>query len=77
MNEAARGLRHVKRAAQGDLHRFKAFIEMQEAETGAWRGQIEDGDVAAVPAVIPGAVLGGPRAPRRAAVGRRRGKTAS
>jgi len=41
----ARGARHVKRAARGDLHRFKAFIEMQEQETGAWRGRIEDGEL--------------------------------
>jgi uncharacterized membrane protein len=41
----ARGARHVKRAARGDLHRFKAFIEMQERETGAWRGRIEDGEL--------------------------------
>jgi polyketide cyclase/dehydrase/lipid transport protein len=45
LEKAARGLRHVKRAARGDLHRFKAFIEMQEQETGAWRGVIEDGEV--------------------------------
>jgi uncharacterized membrane protein len=41
----ARGARHIKRAARGDLHRFKAYIEMQEEETGGWRGTIEDGKV--------------------------------
>jgi uncharacterized membrane protein len=41
----ARGARHVKRAARADLHRFKAFIEMQERETGAWRGRIEEGEL--------------------------------
>jgi hypothetical protein len=41
----ARGARHIKRAARGDLHRFKAYVEMQEEETGAWRGTIEDGKV--------------------------------
>jgi uncharacterized membrane protein len=41
----ARGARHVKRAARADLHRFKAFIEMAEQETGAWRGVIEDGEL--------------------------------
>ena len=41
----ARGARHIKRASRGDLHRFKAFIEMQGFETGAWRGVIEDGEV--------------------------------
>jgi hypothetical protein len=39
-------LRHIKRAARGDLHRFKAFIELSERETGAWRGVIENGEVA-------------------------------
>jgi uncharacterized membrane protein len=43
LEKAARGMRHFKRAARGDLHRFKAFIEMIEHETGAWRGVIEDG----------------------------------
>ena len=45
LEKAARGLRHVKRAVRADLHRFKAFIEIQEVETGAWRGVIENGKV--------------------------------
>jgi uncharacterized membrane protein len=45
IEKAARGMRHIKRAARADLHRFKAFIEMQEIETGAWRGTIEEGEV--------------------------------
>jgi uncharacterized membrane protein len=45
LEKAARGMRHVKRAARADLHRFKAFIEMEEHETGAWRGVIEEGEV--------------------------------
>jgi uncharacterized membrane protein len=45
IEKAARGMRHVKRAVRADLARFKAFIEMQEVETGAWRGVIEDGEV--------------------------------
>jgi uncharacterized membrane protein len=45
IEKLARGSRHVKRAARADLHRFKAFIETQEHETGAWRGRIEDGEV--------------------------------
>jgi uncharacterized membrane protein len=45
IEKAARGMRNIKRAARADLHRFKAFIEMQELETGAWRGVIEDGEV--------------------------------
>jgi uncharacterized membrane protein len=45
IEKAARGMRHVKRAARADLHRFKAFIEVAEQETGAWRGVIEDGEL--------------------------------
>jgi uncharacterized membrane protein len=45
LEKAARGMRHIKRAMRADLHRFKAFVEMQELETGAWRGVIEDGEV--------------------------------
>ena len=45
LEKAARGMRHIKRAMRADLHRFKAFIEMEELETGAWRGVIEDGEV--------------------------------
>lgn len=45
IEKAARGMRHVKRAARADLHRFKALIEMAGVETGAWRGRIEDGEV--------------------------------
>jgi uncharacterized membrane protein len=45
IEKAARGMRHVKRAIRSDLHRYKAFIEMQEIETGAWRGVIEDGEL--------------------------------
>jgi uncharacterized membrane protein len=45
IEKAARGMRHVKRAARADMHRFKALIEMAEQETGAWRGVIEDGEL--------------------------------
>ena len=45
IEKAARGMRHIKRAVRADLHRYKAFVEMQEHETGAWRGRIEDGEV--------------------------------
>jgi hypothetical protein len=45
IEKAARGMRHVKRSVRADLHRFKAFIEVQELETGAWRGVIEGGEV--------------------------------
>lgn len=45
IEKAARGMRYMKRAVRADLARFKAFIEMQEVETGAWRGVIHDGKV--------------------------------
>jgi uncharacterized membrane protein len=45
LEKAARGMRHVKRAVRADLHRFKAYIEMEEQETGAWRGVIEEGEL--------------------------------
>jgi uncharacterized membrane protein len=45
IEKAGRGMRHTKRVIRSDLHRFKAFIEMQEIETGAWRGVIEDGEL--------------------------------
>jgi uncharacterized membrane protein len=45
LEKAARGMRHIKRAVRADLARYKAFIEVQEKETGAWRGVIEDGEV--------------------------------
>ena len=32
----------VKRRAAGDLERFKSFIERQGAETGAWRGEVDN-----------------------------------
>jgi uncharacterized membrane protein len=43
IEKAGRGMRHVKRAVRADLARFKAFIEMEGEESGAWRGQIRDG----------------------------------
>ena len=45
MEKIARGARFAKRAARADLKRFKAFVEMHDEETGAWRGAIEDGEV--------------------------------
>jgi len=35
----------VSRRVEGDLERFKHFIEDRGAETGAWRGEIHSGDV--------------------------------
>ena len=47
MEKIARGARVAKRAARADLKRFKAYVEMHEDETGAWRGEIQDGEVVA------------------------------
>src|ERR671937_289689 len=35
----------VKARVKGDLERFKEFIERRGRETGAWRGEIEHGEV--------------------------------
>ena len=45
IEKAARGMRHVKRAVRADMHRFKAYVMMNEEESGAWRGTIDDGEV--------------------------------
>ena len=33
----------VSRRIEGDLERFKSFIESRGTETGAWRGEVEQG----------------------------------
>ena len=35
----------VSARVQGDLNRFKEFIENRKVETGAWRGEIHEGEV--------------------------------
>jgi len=35
----------VSKRVEGDLERFKEFIETRGRETGAWRGRIEEGRV--------------------------------
>jgi uncharacterized membrane protein len=45
IEKAARGMRFVKRAVRADMARFKSYVIMQEEETGAWRGEIQDGEV--------------------------------
>jgi hypothetical protein len=46
VEKAGRGMRFSKRAVRGDLHRFKAFAEMEEhPDENGWRGTIKDGDV--------------------------------
>ena len=34
----------VKRQVRGDLERFKQLIENRDDETGAWRGEVQEGD---------------------------------
>jgi uncharacterized membrane protein len=36
----------LERRVKGDLERFKEFIESRGAETGAWRGEVDQGEVA-------------------------------
>jgi uncharacterized membrane protein len=45
VEKMGRGMRFAKRAVRGDLHRFKAYAEMEEGPEGGWRGTIEDGEV--------------------------------
>jgi uncharacterized membrane protein len=45
MEKMGRGMRFAKRAVRGDLHRFKALVELEEEAEGGWRGTIEDGKV--------------------------------
>jgi uncharacterized membrane protein len=39
------GWRAAIRALDTDLKRFKAYVEMKDEATGAWRGRIQDGEV--------------------------------
>lgn len=34
------------RRVRGDLDRFRELVESQQVETGAWRGEIKDGETA-------------------------------
>jgi uncharacterized membrane protein len=43
--KAADALGLTKRRIRGDMERFKEFIESRGTETGAWRGEVEQGDV--------------------------------
>ncbi|MGZ6140028.1 MAG: SRPBCC family protein, partial [Myxococcaceae bacterium] len=43
--KTASGTRITRRALKSDLMRFKAFMEMNYDETGAWRGVVEEGEV--------------------------------
>ncbi|WP_150309031.1 SRPBCC family protein [Planctomonas psychrotolerans] len=41
----------VENQTQGDLERFKAFIESEDYATGAWRGTIDNGGTVGTPGV--------------------------
>ena len=45
LEKAGRGWRFAKRAVRGDLHRFKAYVELNEDSARGWRGTIKDGKV--------------------------------
>jgi uncharacterized membrane protein len=45
IDKASRGMRFVKRAVRADLHRFKAYVELDHDPEPGWRGRIEDGKV--------------------------------
>jgi uncharacterized membrane protein len=45
LEKAGRGLRFAKRAIRGDLHRFKAFVELTDETPRGWRGTISEGKV--------------------------------
>jgi uncharacterized membrane protein len=45
LEKTASGFRMSRRALKSDLMRFKAFVEMREEETGAWRGRVEEGEL--------------------------------
>lgn len=57
----------VKLRIEGDLKRFKEFIENRRIETGAWRGKVKGGKVESSPSPessgLGGGVYGGSRPP--------------
>jgi uncharacterized membrane protein len=42
LESAGDAIGFVSARVQGDLHRFKEFIEGRKVETGAWRGQVDE-----------------------------------
>jgi uncharacterized membrane protein len=42
LERAGSALGFLDRRVQGDLERFKAFIEARQQPTGTWRGEVED-----------------------------------
>jgi uncharacterized membrane protein len=54
LERTASGFRMSRRALKSDLMRFKAFVEMREEETGAWRGRVEEGELVEEPSAEEG-----------------------
>jgi hypothetical protein len=51
----------IENRAEGDLDRFKAFIEAEDYATGAWRGSVNQGLTAGAPETIGAAeTIGAP-----------------
>ena len=46
IEKAGDALGFVERQVEGDLRRFKEFIESRGSETGAWRGEVKQGTTA-------------------------------
>jgi len=49
----------VENRAEGDLERFKSFIESERDATGAWRGSVNEGTDVGTPDVDDAAVSRG------------------
>ena len=49
MEKIGSALGVISQRIEGDLERFKEFIESRGSETGAWRGQIEGRHVESTP----------------------------
>ncbi len=45
VESAGASLGFLQRQVKGDLERFKRFIESRGSETGAWRGEVDSGNV--------------------------------
>jgi uncharacterized membrane protein len=62
IEKTGRGWRAAIRALDTDLQRFKAYVEMKDAATGAWRGRIKDAEVQGEQEPTEGQPSGGGRA---------------
>src|SRR3954454_18959776 len=49
----------VENQAEGDLDRFKAFIESERYASGAWRGSVNEGTEVGTPGAAEAAAAGG------------------